>query len=271
MPVVTLTTDWNNADYYLGALKGRIISQCKDAVIQDISHAVSPFNALQAAFIIRNCYNHFPVGSVHILGIHTEASPGNPVFLIFKNGHYFIGSERGGIGLIFDEVPDIARKILIGELSESSVNSGYLYLADIASTLLSNLEGIDQISENYPDFKPQISFRPVFDENVINGSILYIDSFQNAICNIEKDLFEKIGHKRPYEILVRSNHYRIRKLSKKYDEVPAGELTAFFNSLGLLEIAIRNGNAAQLLNLGINSEVRIKFLNPEKVAADKLF
>ena len=36
---------------------------------------------------------------------------------------------------------------------------------------------------------------------------------------------------------------------------------AIFNSVNLLEIAINHGNAADLLNLKINSAVRIKFYN----------
>jgi S-adenosylmethionine hydrolase len=100
---------------------------------------------------------------------------------------------------------------------------------------------------------------PTIDESVINGSIVYIDSYRNAITNIPKELFEKIGKNRPFDVFIQSNHYKINKINKTYSETSAGELLALFNSLNLLEIAISSGNAADLLNLNINSIIRIKF------------
>jgi S-adenosylmethionine hydrolase len=48
-------------------------------------------------------------------------------------------------------------------------------------------------------------------------------------------------------------------LHRTYGDVPIGAIVAFFNSTGMLEIAINNGPAAELLNLRQNSVVRITF------------
>ena len=101
---------------------------------------------------------------------------------------------------------------------------------------------------------------PTIDESTINGSVIYIDSFRNAITNISRELFDQIGKGRPFEIFVQSNHYKINRINKKYSDSSTGEMLALFNSLGLLEIAINSGNAADLLNLSVNSVVRIKVL-----------
>jgi S-adenosylmethionine hydrolase len=104
-----------------------------------------------------------------------------------------------------------------------------------------------------------VPLRPVLDNNLINGSVIYIDSFSNAITNVTKETFEKIGAGKPYEIFIQSNHYRIDKINETYEDSLSGELLAIFNSVDLLEIAINHGAAADLLNLNINSAVRIKF------------
>jgi S-adenosylmethionine hydrolase len=80
-----------------------------------------------------------------------------------------------------------------------------------------------------------------------------------VITNVSKDLFDKIGKGRTFEILVQSYHYRITKINQTYNETANGELLAIFNSARLLEIAINHGNVADLLNLGLNSNIRIKF------------
>ncbi len=51
----------------------------------------------------------------------------------------------------------------------------------------------------------------------------------------------------------------INRISNKYNETPPGELLALFNAVNLLEIAIRNGNAAGLLKLNTSSTIRVEF------------
>ena len=75
------------------------------------------------------------------------------------------------------------------------------------------------------------------------------------------------GEGRDFEIFVQSNHYVIKKINQYYHETPAGEILALFNSVGLLEVAMNSGNAADLLGLSSNSSVRVKFA--EKVEVKK--
>ncbi len=106
MTIVTLTTDWNTNDYYVGAIKGKILSQSTQAQVVDISHQVPVFNITYAAFILRNCFYNFPKGSVHIIGVNTEGGMDMPFLLIEYKKHYFIGTDNGIFGLLFNEEPD---------------------------------------------------------------------------------------------------------------------------------------------------------------------
>ena len=72
MAVITLTTDWRNHDYYVGAVKGKIVSRDPSTTIVDISHQVTSFNVMQAAFVLRNCYAEFPEHTVHIMGVNSS-------------------------------------------------------------------------------------------------------------------------------------------------------------------------------------------------------
>lgn len=258
MAIITLTTDWNKGDYYIGSLKGKILSQDPSVNIIDISHQVSPFNIMQAAFIIRNCWQEFPEGTIHIIAVNTAFTSKRPLLIIKKERHYFITSDNGIVGLLFGEKPDEVLKLT---LSETGYNfNGLDSFIDAAIRLIKG-ENPEKYSEPYKDYNTQIPLRPVIDKKLITGSIIYIDSFSNAISNVSKDTFDKVGEGQLFEIFVQSNHYRIDKLSNTYADVPSGELLAMFNSIGLLEIAINNGYAADLLNLTTSSTLRIKFHN----------
>jgi len=105
MPIITLTTDMGLKDYYVGAVKGAILTQFPGAVIVDISHSVSSFDIQEAAFIIKNCYLDFPPGTIHIIGVNPERSEDTPHIACFINGHYFIGADNGIFSIVFDKKP----------------------------------------------------------------------------------------------------------------------------------------------------------------------
>ena len=43
MSIITLTTDYGLKDHFVGALKGKILSEHNEATIIDISHNIDPF------------------------------------------------------------------------------------------------------------------------------------------------------------------------------------------------------------------------------------
>ncbi|MFP3860473.1 MAG: S-adenosyl-l-methionine hydroxide adenosyltransferase family protein [Bacteroidales bacterium] len=256
MTTITLTTDWIKDDFYIGALKGKLLSLCKDVNIVDITHKIKPLNLSQAAFIIRNTYSHFPPGTIHIIGVKSVPPKGNDYLLVEKDNQYFIGADNGIFGLLFSSGPDRIIKL--------SVSAGYpsfpalSVFAENAAALVSG-ESPESLGEESHDIYKRVPLRPTIDESVIIGRIVYIDSFSNAITNITKDLFYRVANNRKFQIFVQSNTHKINNISKTYNDKPEGELIALFNSLNLLEIAMNGGNAAELLALSTDSTVRVRF------------
>jgi len=261
MSIVTLTTDWKSSDYYTGAMKGRILSQCPGIQVVDITHQVQAFNITQAAFVIRNCFYNFPEGSIHILGVNTEGDKESSFMLVEYRKHFFIGTDNGMFGLIFSEEP--TRIIRLKEPAALRSFSSFSVFADTACRVASG-EKPDSLGRAVKEYQKRIPIRAAIDKSVITGTVIYIDSFRNAITNITRELFERIGKDRQFEIFVQSNHYRIARINSYYHETDAGEILALFNSVDLLEIAINKGNAADLLNLSTNSTIRVKFSDSEK-------
>jgi len=259
--IITLTTDWNNGDYYLSAIKGKLVSLLPSAYIVDISHQIPTYGYIKAAFILRNCFRTFPKGTVHILGVNSEATKTCPHIAIMHEGHFFIGADNGAFGLMFNAVPE---KIVHLEHSAITTFPEYDVFAD-AAVYLAKSGDIDQLGASRKELFTPSPLRATIDEAIINGSVIYIDSFGNAITNITYDIFEKVRKNRRFEILVQSNYYKINKLNKLYSETPENEILALFNTANLLEIAISKGNAAELLNLDNNATVRVKFYDtPER-------
>jgi len=255
MPVITLTTDWNNDDFYLGAVKGAIYNLVENITIVDLSHKIKAFNIYQAAFILKNSYKFYPKGSVHIIGVKTEAYKEQKYLAAECNGQYFLATDNGIFSLLFRDDDKVSYISLDEEKTSFPVLNVY---SKIACKLIQG-EKFDKLGTKITEIERRVPLRATIEENVISGSVVYIDSFQNAITNVSKDLFDRVGNGKAFKIYVQSNHYVISKINQAYQETSVGELLAIFNSLDLLEIAINGGNAAELLNLEINSSIRIKF------------
>ena len=69
MSIITLTSDYGLKDHFVGALKGKILSEYSEAKIIDISHEIDPFNTVEASYIISASYASFPKGTVHLIGV----------------------------------------------------------------------------------------------------------------------------------------------------------------------------------------------------------
>jgi len=255
MAIVTLTSDWNNDDYYTGAVQGKILTRCPGTVFVTVTNQVPAFNISLAAFLLRNVAPGFPQGTIHLIAVNNEMKDRNPCIGVKLNNQYYIGYDNGIFGLLAEEVPQ--EVVLLkyenpGSFPELSV------LAEAACDLIQSGK-LSTLGSKYDKLYRQIAMLPAIDESVITGSIIYIDSYRNAFTNINRELFERIGRGRSFELLIQSNHYRINRINSWYSETSSGEILALFNSLDLLEIAINGGNAAELLNLSLNSTVRIKF------------
>lgn len=58
--ILTLTTDFGLTDYYVGVVKGVILSINPSIKLVDINHGIAPQDILAAAINIKKSYRFFP-------------------------------------------------------------------------------------------------------------------------------------------------------------------------------------------------------------------
>jgi S-adenosylmethionine hydrolase len=251
MPVITLTTEWKPDDIYYGIIKGKLSSLSPGTSIIDNAGNIPPFNISLASFIIRNTYNNYPDGSVHLICVHSEAHKDQDYLIVKSREHFFVGTDNGIFNLILNSEPDEVIK-LDHEKSSDELEIFAKAAADlIAGKKLSELgKTTNKISERVP-------LRATIDKDVIIGSIIFIDSYGNAISNITREVFYRVFENKAYRILIQSNKNYTDQISQKYSDVPVGEMLARFNQLDLLEISINGADVSELLSLSLGSVLRV--------------
>lgn len=264
MPVITLTTEWRPDDIYNGIIKGKLCNLCPGVPVIDNAGGIPPFNISHAAFIIRNTFSNYPKGSVHIICVHSEASDGEEYLIVGARGHYFIGTDNGIFNLILNSDPEEIYKIDHEEDTDE---------LDVFATAAAGLvagQKPDLFGQPLAGVSERIPLRATIDAGVITGSIIFIDSYGNAISNITRDVFSRVFEEKAYRILIQSNKNHTEIISERYSDVPVGDMLARFNTLDLLEISINGANVSELLNLEVGSVVRIDLIN-KAAPPDRLF
>lgn len=258
MTIITLTTDLGLKDYYIGSLKGALLSQCPDAKIIDISHEIQPFDILQASIVVRSCYKDFPEGTIHIIGVNPDVTEKTNHLVIKNQGQYFIMPDNGMSSLIFESKSDEIVELTLTRQSDLITFPAKDIYVKAACHLLRG-GSLQIIGKPVKEIKERVMFRAVSEDKLIRGMALYVDHYGNVLTNIDQNLFSQFNKYTSFAIQLRRSEYQIRTISNSYGAVPEGEKLALFSSSGLLEIAMNQGNASRLLGINQSDIIRIEF------------
>ena len=275
MSIITLITDFGNKDQFVAKMKGEIYSNNLESRVVDISHNISPFNIMEAAYIIENSYKSFPENTVHIIDVDSEKNEQKKHIIVKLDNHFFVTSDNGIMSILsqninFQEIYEIS---ILSELRpiESSLKTFtkvacHLSMGgkpEIVGKKINNLR-------NVKNLKPFVN-----SENTqIISSIIYIDHFGNVVTNIKKSFFDKIGKGRKFEISARN--YKFNQIYSSYSDIinfnltedkrsDEGKALIIFNTNNYLQISIYKSNpdnvgtAATLLGLKIYDSVSVIF------------
>ncbi len=264
MPLVTLTTEWKSDDIYSGIIKGKLSSLYPGVTIIENASGIVAFDILHAAFVVRNTYLNYPEGSVHIICVHSESAKNQDHLIVKAKGHFFIGTDNGIFSLILNGEPDEIVKI------DHAEDTDELDIFSITAASLLSGRNPSELGKPAGELVERVPLRATIESNTITGSIIFIDSYGNAISNITREVFLRIFEKNDYRILIQSNKNYSDQIVRKYSDVAVGDLLTRFNSLGLLEIAINGANISELLSLGIGTVVRIEKIK-KTTSPDRLF
>lgn len=274
MAIITLTTDFGLKDHYVAAVKGAIYLEIPEITIVDVSHKVTPFNYNEASYIIKNTYQNFPKGTIHIIGVDSEVSIENQHIAMLLDGHYFICANNGILSVL--NTTKHPEKVI--EITTHQLINDNFPVKNVFTKVACHLArggNLDVIGRPFNGLKEVTNIMPVVNPNktMIIGHIQYIDNYGNIISNITKELINNIAQGRKAKVTIRNfvfeninNSYGdfIDYTISKEKRIDDGKKIALYNSNNYLEIALykssleTSGGASTLL--GINSRDSISII-----------
>jgi S-adenosylmethionine hydrolase len=254
MAIVTLLTDSGESDYYIAAIKARILSTNPSTQIIDISHRIAPCDIAHAAFILRAVFHDFPDNTVHLVGVHAAGNKGDVAIALQLDNHFFVGVDNGLFGLISDKQH---QHLVTLDFNGDAMTFPERDIFAPAAAKLASGVSMDKLGKPLASFKRMIDRQVKATKKQISGHVIHVDNFGNLITNIPKEAFDILSRGKVYTIQFGGEKFK--RIHTQYNQADEGECFLLFNSLGLLEIGIYKGNAAELLGLGYDSMVGIVF------------
>ena len=245
MTVITLLTDFGTADYFVGAVKGAILSVNPQAIIADITHEVPPQDIHSAAFTLLAAYKTFPAGTIHVAVVDPGVGSTRRPIIVSAGGHFFVGPDNGLFTYIYDR--ELMYQIFHVTAQEyfrqppSTTFHGRDIFAPVAAALSKGVE-VEAFGAVVTDeVRLENSLVPEVKNGRVEGRIIHIDRFGNCITNITRDVFDGGS------LVI--NGETISDFRDFYADSDRNELFAIWGSAGFLEISINGGSAAHKLKI----------------------
>lgn len=251
MPVITLLTDFGTRDSYVGEIRGRLLTLAPGAVLADITHDVTPGDVPAAAYVLDRSWQAFPTGTIHLAVVDPGVGSERRALALRAGGHFFVGPDNGLFTGVAGSVDaGVALPIPAGA---AATFHGRDVFAPAAAALA---DGVSLDALGAPlqgDLVHLGRPLPVVDGATLIGEVVYIDRFGTLVTNLAE------GASGPVELAGAA-----LPLRRTFSDVASGELVAMKGSGGTIEIALRDGSAAEQLRVGVGCRVRARQV-PESI------
>lgn len=255
MAIVTFLSDFGTTDHYVSAVKARIMSLNSGVKIVDITHDIESCDIAHAAYVLGSVFREFPKGTVHIVAVHTSGQPNDKFIAVELEGHYFIATDNGLLGLISDS--DAVFKVDVNSIKPIETSFPAKQIFAPAAVKLASGSAIQDLGRPIDQYKRMMNRHLKANKRLISGHVIRVDHYGNAITNIDKHAFEILSKDKNYNITF--GRENTRRIQNSYNQVEAGDVFVLFNDGGFLEIGVSQGNASELLGLRYDSPVMVTF------------
>lgn len=238
--MIVLFTDFGLEGPYIGQVKARILADAPGATILDLFSDAPAHNPKASAYLLAAYAEAFPAGTIFVAVVDPGVGGARAGIAMEAGGQWFVGPDNG----LFEIAARRAGSANLWELDyEPGSVSASFHGRDVFAPAAAGLEngspppGIAAARglESQPDWPDDLA------------EIVYIDRFGNAITGL-RGCFVKPT------FALRVNHVYLDH-AIVFSDVPNGTAFWYANSNGLVEIAVNQGRAADLLGIEVGAGV----------------
>lgn len=256
MQIITLTTDFGARDWFVGVMKGVILGVNPRAKVVDLTHEIAPGDIRGGAFALSAACRFFPKGTIHVAVVDPGVGSNRPALAVQTAEYGFVGPDNGVLSFALrDQKIKAIHRLENAQFFLKPVSRTF-HGRDLFAPVAAHLSRGVPIHRfgprqkelhrlKWPEPRPAAGGR-------IEGEVVYLDRFGNAITNVENASLKPTGL---YEVF--AGRRRLCPVRAFYGSVRRGAAVAVPGSTGFLEIAVNGSSAARELGLAVGSQVSV--------------
>ena len=240
--MIILFTDFGYASVYVGQVKSVLYQHAPRVGQIDLLHDAPAFNIKASAHLLAALAPQFPPDSVFLTVVDPGVGSAREAAMVFADGRWFVGPDNGLLSVVAARA-DKPKFWLIHWRPRklSHTFHGRDLFAPIAAFIAKDEFPRDKMDET-TSLRVQLGAQDL-------AEIIYIDNYGNAMTGMRAKSL-----KFDNQLLVHGGRLRRATI---FADVPGGTPFWYENCVGLAEIAISCGNAAQELDLKIGDAVEV--------------
>jgi len=250
--IITLLTDFGSQDYFVGAMKGAILSVNPAAQIVDITHEIPPQDIEVGAFNLLAVYQDFPAGTIHLAVVDPGVGSARKPILIECGEQFFVGPDNGIFSWICEREGGGRAIHLTNEAFFRHPVSPTFHGRDIFAPVAAALSNGIAVTEFGEELNEYVSLDPLLPaaagDGSIAGRVIHIDHFGNCITNLTPAHFNADAAASGAKLVVHGHELTSFRPTFAEGAVDGNDLFCLLGSAGFLEIVARNSSAAKVLN-----------------------
>jgi hypothetical protein len=253
--IVALVTDFGLADAYAGVLRGVVKTLAPEAEVLDVCHAVRRGDRHEAAFLLLSAVPFLPRGTIHVCVVDPGVGTDRRIVAVRAGGHTLIGPDNGVLAPVAEALGGISEaRTLTNERLQRPRRGNTFHGRDVMAPVAAHLvRGIDfaLVGEPAGAIADLPGFAPAVGPDRVEGRVLHVDGFGNVVTNIvPADL-----PPRPEDWSIALGGESVGTWADAYGKVPDGAPLAYAGSVGFVEVAVRDGDAARRFRIAAGSPV----------------
>ena len=257
--IVTLLSDFGSRSPYPAQMKAVLAGSC-DAVFIDITHDVPRHDVRTGAYLLAAVAPTTPAGTVHLAVVDPGVGTARHPLIVTGGGQFFVGPDNG---LLLPAAKRLGGPQVfhmnaqgIGGGKVSPTFHGRDLFAPAAARLVAGAppQRLGRPTTEFVDLDLGASRK---NGAAVIGHVIYVDGFGNLITTIPSSTLVADG--RSVRVVV-GRKRSTATLERTYGDAAPGRVVVVPGSDGLVEVAVREGSAAEHFAASQGTSVRIEAL-----------
>jgi S-adenosylmethionine hydrolase len=240
--VIVLFTDFGARGPYVGQMRGVLEAHAPGVAVVELMCDAPAFSPRAASVLLAALAEPFPDGSVFLCVVDPGVGTARDPLFLRVDDCWYVGPDNG----IFDQLAKRARSLEAWRIDwrPESLSESF-HGRDLFAPVAARLARGERVAATRLDAYPR-RLDEIPDDL---WEVIYVDAFGNAITGVHAQSVD--------DAACLSLREQSLEFARTFGEAEPGAAFWYRNALGLVEIAVNQGSAAEVLGVRIGDSVEI--------------